>query len=109
MTEYEIIASDSGVNTALAAGAREKVISEPTIIDFYNYAEIYNRNNVAVEIQFDGVTSGIKAKPIPANTIGVLEVEEGIVFKSVWQKNLDSAAAETAGSLDIKVARKKAK
>jgi len=109
MAEYKILASDSGVNTAIAAGASEKVISEPTIIDQYNYAEIYNRNNVDIAIMFDNASSGIKYKPIPANTIGVLEVEEGIVFKSVWQKNLDAAAAETAGKLTVIVARKEVK
>ncbi|MBI2652107.1 hypothetical protein HYX00_01460 [Candidatus Woesearchaeota archaeon] len=108
----KVIQSSSAKNTAVAAGASERVINAPTYAskggyERWNSLEVYNRDNVAIEIRLDEQTSGTKVFQIPANTIFVLEHDEGIEFDTVDQANLDGATAETANKIFFKASVKK--
>jgi len=108
MTEYKILESSSAKNSNIAAGASERVINECTYArkggDYkrWNSLEVYNRDDVAIEIRLDEQTSGAKVYQIPANTVMTIEPDEGIEFDTVDQVNLDGATAETANAIFFK-------
>ena len=108
----KVIQSSSAKNTAVAAGASERVINAPTYASKggyarWNYLEVYNLDNVPIEVRLDGQTSGTKVYQIPANTIMVEEHTKGIEFDYVDQANLDGATAETADKIFFKASVKK--
>ena|SRR3989338_6362100 len=109
----KVIESASAKNTAIAAEASERVVNAPTYARKgegyvrWNSLEAYNRDNVAIEIRLDEQTSGTKVYQIPANTIFILEHDEGIEFDTVDQANLDGATAEVADKIFFKASVKK--
>lgn len=109
----KVIESASKKNTAIAAGTSERVINAPTYSKKgdanarWNSLEIYNRDNVAIEIRLDEQTIGTKVFQIPANTIFILDYNEGIEFDTVDQANLDGATAEVADKIFFKASVKK--
>ena len=102
MPIYKLLESVSAKNTDVAASSSEIVITEPSRHDYYNSLEVYNRDNVAIEVRLDSLTSGAKVYQCPANTVMVLEADEGILFKEVKQVNLSASTAETADAIFFK-------
>lgn len=109
MTEYKLLESKSAKNTNIAAGVSERVINEPDRHEVYNSLEVYNRDNVEIEVRLDEQTTGAKVYQVQANAVMILEADEGIVFKTVDQENLDGATEETADKIFFKALVKKAK
>ena len=105
---YKVLESASAKNTDIAAGVTERIINECTFArkggeyKRWNYLEVYNRDNVAIEIQLDEQTSGGKVYQVQANAVMILNANEGVFFDTVDQKNLHASTQQVADKILFK-------
>lgn len=105
---YRILETASTTNpTNLAAGGKEEVITKPTNQQYWNFLLVQNRDAVDINLHLDNTSSVGKDFIVQASGgIFKIEPEDGIVFQTVVQENLDGATAETAGKIQFTWARK---
>lgn len=98
---FRPIDAKSAKSGAIATGASEELIEAPDKEEFFNYLEIYNFSGAGIELRFDNQETGAKVKRITAATLGVLDVQEGLRFRSVTIVNIDATTAIAADEVLI--------
>lgn len=93
--------------TTLAAGGTEQIFSNPARVAHWNFLHVVNRDAVDIRLNMDGQTGEGKSWIVQANG-GILSIEpeDGIVWRTLDQVNLDGATAEVVGKIDFSIARK---
>ena len=103
------IFGDSAKNTAIAAAAKEAIVSSNADIRKYapfNELIVDNGDVVDIEIYLDGIETGVHRRIVRAESVFGLTPEDGLFFSSIVQKNLHASTAETANAILFMWSRK---
>ena len=102
MPKYEVIKDQrTALNTNIAAGVSEELISGTYSAPHFNSLLVTNRDVVDIRITLDNMAVAGRVYDVPKLSALIIEPDEDIRFHTVVQTNLDAAVAETADKIRV--------